>query len=65
MSPEILNEKIVWIRGLHITRQRWLKGVHPDLGTIIWGLTGWETVVVFDSVVPSRVVQVAERDFCV
>ena len=42
-SPELLSEVTVHKNGSFCIVRRWYRGKHPHLGTIIWGLTGWET----------------------
>lgn len=46
----ILDEHILYQSGSFYRVRRWLKGIHPDLGTIIWGLSGFETVQEIDVV---------------
>lgn len=62
MTPqlEILNEEIIYQNGNNFKRvRRWLKGVHPHLGTIIKGYTGLETVIEQDIILPSLKVTIS------
>jgi hypothetical protein len=53
-DPELLDEQVISQRG-HCQRvRRWWRGVHPEKGTIIQGLTGWETVEERDRILPLR-----------
>lgn len=49
---EVLGEEIVYRSGSFVRIKRWLRGVHPKLGTIVHGLTGWETLVEKDVIKP-------------
>lgn len=40
----VLDEVIVEVHGRLVHRRRWLDGAHPELGIIVRGLTGIETV---------------------
>lgn len=44
MVVEILSEKVIERNGNHKRVRRWLRGEHPELGKIIRGYTGLETV---------------------
>lgn len=41
---EILDEQVISQRGCFRQIRRWLRGAHPELGVLVWGLTGLETV---------------------
>lgn len=41
---EILGEEVIHQSGCFRRVRRWIKGVHPELGTLVQGYTGWETV---------------------
>lgn len=41
---EILDEETVSQSGCFRRVRRWLKGIHPELGIIVRGFTGWETL---------------------
>lgn len=41
---EILDEHVLRQNGCYRYVRRWLRGIHPERGQIIQGLTGWETV---------------------
>jgi hypothetical protein len=43
-EPEIVGETILHQNGCFQKIRRWLKGIHPERGIIIRGMTGWETV---------------------
>ena len=57
---EVLNEEIVSRNGSFLRIKRWLKGVHPQLGTIVNGLTGLETLVEKDVIRPLHTFHVQE-----
>jgi hypothetical protein len=42
---EILDEKILYQNGAYKRIKKWLRGIHPELGQVTWGWTGWETVI--------------------
>lgn len=44
----ILAEKTVYQRGIFRRVQRYIKGSHPELGVLTFGLTGEETIVELD-----------------
>jgi hypothetical protein len=49
---EILGEKVISQSGSYRRVQRWLRGIHPELGTIVRGYTGWETLQEVDVIKP-------------
>jgi hypothetical protein len=49
---ELLDEKLVYQNGCYKRVQRWYRGIHPGLGLVIKGLTGWETLVEQDIITP-------------
>lgn len=57
---EMLDEKVVTQHGSMQRVQRWWRGVHPDKGIIIRGLTGWETLEETDRILPVRTFVVTE-----
>ena len=59
---EVLDEQIVYQNGPFVRVKRWLRGVHPKLGTITYGFTGWETLVEKDIIKPSGTFYVYEND---
>ena len=59
---EILDEQIVYQNGPYMRVKRWLRGVHPKLGTITFGFTGWETLVEKDIIKPTRTFYVYENE---
>jgi hypothetical protein len=50
---EVLHQEVS-PKGSLLHVKRWLKGVHPHLGKITWGLTGLETLVEKDLIKPSH-----------
>jgi hypothetical protein len=53
MHPQdLLDEKVIYCHGHYQRVRRWWRGVHPGLGAIIRGLTGWETVEERDCIRP-------------
>ena len=54
---ELLDEKIIYKQRSYKRVKRWYKGSHP-IGVVIKGLTGWETVVEQDVIVPMGKFQV-------
>ena len=44
MDIEVLSERVIFQKGSYKRVERWLRGIHPERGKIIRGLTGWETV---------------------
>lgn len=57
---EILDEQVVSQNGPFVRIKRWLRGIHPELGVITWGLTGWETLVEKDVIRPTHTFTVIE-----
>ena len=51
-SEQLLDEKVVYQNGHFQRVRRWWRGVHPGLGAITRGLTGWETVEERDCIRP-------------
>jgi len=51
-ESELLDEKVVAQRGCYQRVKRWWRGIHSEKGSIIKGLTGWETVEETDRIVP-------------
>lgn len=58
---EILDEEILYEQGSFRRVKRYLKGSHPELGKLVRGLTGWETLVEVDVVVPMGIFEVHEQ----
>jgi hypothetical protein len=54
-KQELLDQKVIYQRGPLQRVRRWWKGIHPERGAIIWGLTGWETVEEQDRIVPAHI----------
>lgn len=59
---EVLDEKIVYQNGPFVRVKRWLKGIHPSLGVIMQGITGWETLVEKDVIRPTGTFYVYENN---
>lgn len=57
---DILDEQIVHQNGPYKRVKRWIRGMYPELGTIHKGLTGWETVIEKDVIVPNYTFIVVE-----
>jgi len=53
-DSELLDEQVVIQRGCFQRIRRWWRGVHSEKGSIIRGLTGWETVEETDRIIPIR-----------
>jgi hypothetical protein len=60
IGVDILNEQIVHQNGPYKRVKRWIRGIYPKLGIIHKGLTGWETVVEKDVIVPNYTFIVVE-----
>lgn len=58
MMPEVIDEEILYQNGSFSRRRRWLRGHHPHLGVLIWGLTGPETFQEICTVKPTITVTV-------
>ena len=52
IEVEVLDEKILFIKGSYKRVRRWIRGIHPNIGVIIKGLTGWETLIEQDVFIP-------------
>jgi hypothetical protein len=62
MNPnDILDEKIIDQRGALQRIRRWWRGRRPDKGTIIFGLTGVETVEEIDRIRPLYTFRVEDQ----
>lgn len=59
---DILDEQVIFQHGSLARVRRWLRGVHPGVGTIIQGFTGWETVVEADVIKPKKMFFVLQTD---
>jgi hypothetical protein len=62
MSYEVVGSQVLIERGGLRCIRYWLHGWHPLIGKIIWGLTGQETIVDQDVIVPLRRISVRETD---
>jgi hypothetical protein len=52
LEPDLLDEQVISQQGRYKRIKRWWRGIHPDRGIIIQGLTGWETVEEKDRIDP-------------
>lgn len=57
---EILDEEVLYLTGSFLRKRRWLRGKYPELGQIINGYTGVETVVEVEVVKPMQCFVVIE-----
>ncbi len=48
MEIEVLGEQVIHESGCYRRVRRWLRGIHPERGVIVRGLTGFETLVEVD-----------------
>jgi len=58
---EILDEQIFYKQGCFEKGRRWIKGCHPELGVLVHGWSGWETVQDFDRIRPMHTFEVHEK----
>lgn len=59
---EILSEEVLHQQGCYRRVRRWLRGRHPELGTLVLGWTGWETMQEVDVIKPMGVFTVIDPD---
>jgi hypothetical protein len=59
---DILDEQVIHKNNSFVRVRRWLRGRHPELGKIIWGYTGFETIVETDVIRPSGFFEVGGSD---
>jgi hypothetical protein len=57
---ELLHEQVIQQHGSWQRVRRWWRGIHPELGTITLGWSGWETVEDGEHVRPVHVFGVRE-----
>jgi hypothetical protein len=50
VEPDILDTKVISQKGCYRRIRRWLRGAHPERGTIVKGLMGIETVEELDQI---------------
>jgi len=60
LTSEVLDEQVILEHGHFQRVRRWWRGIHPDKGVVIRGLSGWETVEEKDRILPMRTVLVRE-----
>lgn len=61
-GAELLDEKVVAQQGCFQRIRRWWRGVHTEKGSIIRGLTGWETVEETDRIIPIHTFTVSNEN---
>jgi hypothetical protein len=49
---DLLDQKVIGQSGRLQRIQRWWRGIHPEKGVIVRGLTGWETLEETYRIVP-------------
>lgn len=59
-TPELLGTIVLHQSGSFMQVRRYYRGIHPALGVITWGLTGWETMVETSVIRPIGTFIVAE-----
>lgn len=57
---EILDEQITHKYGCFEKGKRWVKGKHPDLGVLVQGITGCETLIEFSRIKPIVIYEVSQ-----
>ncbi len=60
---DILDTQILFQQGSFMKIRRWWAGKHPNLGIIIWGLTGVETVQEISIIKPQFSYMVSDNEF--
>lgn len=58
---EIVGEQVISDCGGFRRIKRWIKGWHPQLGQLTWGLTGQETIIEKDCFFPTHTFTVVEN----
>jgi hypothetical protein len=61
-TPEILDEVILFRNGPFFHIRRYLKGFHPELGYLHFGLTGPETVMEITVIRPKYIFSVLNSE---
>ena len=59
---EILDEQIISQQGCFRRVRRWLRGAHPQLGVLTWGLTGIETYQEIGVITPIHTFTVLDQN---
>jgi len=54
IAQEMLDEQVVYQKGCLRRIRRWWRGIHPDRGKVVHGLTGLETLEETDQILPTR-----------
>jgi len=60
---DILGEVTLSEQGNYRYVRRWIRGWHPSLGQLIWGITGKETVVEVGVLRPTVIYEVKSNVF--
>lgn len=58
---EILDEEIIYENKSFRKLKRWIKGIHPELGIIVRGYTGFETLIEKEVIIPMKKYEVIEE----
>ncbi len=58
---EILDEHVIHRNNSYCRVRQWLRGVHPELGVIVKGWTGLETLVEKDVIRPMKTFMVVDK----
>ena len=59
---EIVGEQVLYQNGSFRRVRRWIRGWHPELGQLMMGFTGPETVMEVDSIRPMGTYYVQEAN---
>lgn len=62
MDLVILDTQVIYQSGAYKRIRQWVKGIHPELGIISKGWTGWETIIERDVIKPIHTFYVKEND---
>ena len=60
-DAELLDQKVIYQRGPCQRVRRWWKGVRPEKGVIIQGLTGKETLEETERILPLHTFVVTDK----
>lgn len=60
VKPELVGEEVVYQSGSYRKVRRYWRGIHPALGVIVRGWSGWETVEEKDVIFPMAVCTVSD-----
>ena len=62
MDLVVLDTQIIYKSGCFMCVRQWIKGIHPQLGIISKGWTGWETIIEKDVIKPLHTFYVKENN---